>query len=171
MRIMVLSATRGDTQGENALRAWYEEMKNAALKSALLGELPQSKWERIGITPRTDIKSIAPKIARADAIIFLAYSQPQTNLDTFITQVGRYAKRPNKLPGCAIGFVFVGEEDPHHRYYFNDLFAHCRKMEMDLSPGLVWMKKLSSRAHEKFALRLVEQLAAKAAAAETLEPI
>lgn len=168
--ILVLTGVDGSRESEIALTTWYEEMKEAAQKYAVLGEVFSSTWVRRDLTPKTDVEKITPTIESADAVLFLTYARPSTNLDTFIKTVGAYASKPNRLPNHLLGFVFIGEEDPKDLYYFDDLFRHARRMKMNLSAGMLWIQKGSSRLHEKYALQLVELLGRKAINEQMLEP-
>ncbi len=170
MRILVLTGVDGSRDSERLLFTLFQEMRAGVQKYTKLNELSPSTWERKDLLPTTIVtRKIALAISRADAIIFLTHTRSPTNLNRFIESVGKYAKKPNKLPGCMVGFIFIGREDPKDVYYFNELFMRASRMEMGLSPGMLWMQKRTSLKHVQFAIDLVGLLMKKDIASRMLE--
>jgi hypothetical protein len=171
MHILVLTGVDGSRDSERLLATLYQEMRAAVQKLAKQGELSPSTWQRKDLLPTIQVtRGIASTIARADAIIFLTHTRSPANLNRFIESVGAYAKKPNRLPGCMVGFIFIGREDPKDLYYFDELNMRARRMEMDLSPGMLWMQRRSSPKHKQYAIDLVLSLMKKEAESKMLEP-
>jgi len=169
--VLVLTGVDGSKDGERLLSTLFQEMRAAVKKCEKANELSPSTWQRKDLLPTIMVtRNIALTIARADAILFLTHTRSPTNLNTFIESVGAYAKKPNRLPGCMAGFIFIGREDPKDLYYFNELFMRVGRMEMNLSPGMLWMQRLSSRKHEQYAIDLVLSLMKKERESKMLEP-
>ncbi|MES2006492.1 MAG: hypothetical protein V4436_00115 [Patescibacteria group bacterium] len=169
--ILVLTGVDGSRDSERLLFTLFQEMRDKVKKLAKQNELSPSNWQRKDLLPTIVMtRKIALTIARADAIIFLTHTRSPTNLNQFIESVGAYAKKPNKLPGLLVGFIFVGREDPKDIYYMSELSMRVDRMEMSLSPGMLWMQRRSSRKHEQYAIDLVLSMMKKEQNSKMLEP-